>query len=178
MLGNKSCLKTRTGAGDVQADECDRRGRRHVSDLRLSQEGTAECLPHLPMGTSHMIPRDYKPGLDLKKGALIHTNTQPTIKKTILRHAHCNPLLIVHSSDSDSYLLNFRISESPQELFLRLEVAADFRPAIALACYWILACTLLEILLFVVNATRRRWTSLRSKVRTVASRHRLYICVI
>lgn len=54
-----------------------------------------------------------------------------------------------------------------QELYLRLEVAADFRPAIALGCYWILACTLLEIVLFLAMTTRQRWALARAQVTTI-----------
>lgn len=49
------------------------------------------------------------------------------------------------------------------ELVLRLRLAADFRPWVRIPCYWLMACALLEICLFLVAATRLQWRRLRAK---------------
>lgn len=49
------------------------------------------------------------------------------------------------------------------ELVLRLRLAADFRPWVRIPCYWLMACALLEICLFLLAATRLQWRRLRAK---------------
>ena len=49
------------------------------------------------------------------------------------------------------------------ELVLRLRLAADFSPWVTLACYWLMACALLEIVFFLTSATRLQWRRLRAK---------------
>ena len=49
------------------------------------------------------------------------------------------------------------------ELILRWRLAADFSPPVRVACYWLMACALLEIILFLAAATAVQWRRLRQK---------------
>lgn len=81
-----------------------------------------------------------------------HPTNQPSIHTTNPKPS--NP---PHTQD----LVKFRLFLP--ELVLRLRLAADFSPLVRIACYWLMACALLEIILFLAAATRVQWRRLRAK---------------
>ena len=96
-----------------------------------------------------------------------HAHTPPHHPQSQVKVASCQLLTgqddecqLGHSQLRED-LVKFRLFLP--ELVLRLRLAADFRPLVRLACYWLMACALLEIALFLLAATRLQWRRLRAK---------------
>ena len=54
------------------------------------------------------------------------------------------------------------------ELFLRLQLTADFSPPVRLASYWLMSCALVEIICFIIYSTQRRWEREEAKAKKKA----------